>query len=52
MEAPKHTFEIMANSEDICQTGEDEGRMKNTIAEVAPVRAKDNRSCFLWRAVS
>jgi len=51
MDAPKHTFEMIANKEDICQMGEDEGRMKNTIAVMAPVKAKDSRSRFLWRAV-
>jgi hypothetical protein len=38
---------MIANKEDISQMGEDEGRMKNPIAEMAPAKAKDSRSRFL-----
>ena len=51
MDAPKHTFETMARREDMYQIGEDEGRTRNKIAEMAPVKAKDNKSFFLWCTV-
>jgi hypothetical protein len=36
----------MANREDIYQIGEEEGRTKNTIAEMAPAKAKDQEKSF------